>query len=159
MSAVSIRSVVHPPVLVMVCGNYPSTEPTKQNKAAKPKKKFTNKGKTGEDPDERIEISDDSDENNNVDFGNFVMSLEVVVEGVEYVWVGAILHSPGHFWSVLWYEDKVWEYGLGTTNTVKVRTGISPGQPFTVPSGKKFQRCKPEYIIYVQKDLVMQNVD
>lgn len=149
MGPVSIRSVVHPPVLAIVC-EYPTTQSMKQTQSTKLKKEKL-KGKKSNDT---IVISDESD-HDDVDVDNFVMSLEVVVEEVKYVWVGAIMHSPGHFWSVLWHEGKVWEYGWDSMQTVRVRPGLPSGQSFTVSSG---QNSRPQYILYVRKDLLDQKM-
>jgi hypothetical protein len=152
MGPMSIHSVTHPPILAITCEfGLPPAEP-EQTKQNQPRVKKYKGKKIGD----RIEISDESDHNDNynVDVGNFVMSLEIVVEGVTYVWVGSIMHSPSpaHFWSLLWHQGKVWEGSpVDDLGIVRLRTELSPGQPFKVSSRMK---CKPQYILYVRKDLM-----
>lgn len=72
-----------------------------------------------------------------------------------YELVGAIIHTPGHFWSIVWHKNQVWHYGDGCDGNVHMGAS-APGEPYvtTVDQGS----C-PCVIFYLRKDCCTREGD
>ena len=80
--------------------------------------------------------------------GGCRIDTEIQFGGRAYELVGSIMHTPGHFWAIVWYKDQIWHYGDGEDGDVYVRTS-APGQPYVTTGGQ--EGC-PNVILYVRKD-------